>query len=189
MKNLLRIRIASSITMLCCILAFTACSQPVKQNSPQSTQQQNGGGNGGNNGGQQNGGGNGGNNGGQQNGGGNGGNNGGQQNGGGNGGNNGGQQNGGEDSSSPTYTVYLRNASTNSAITFWYVKEIDNEDVTSYYSYVRINPGERGYIANIPGNKKYKVNSKVESLSDPSDWTAKAFDELYLDEDKYLVVY
>jgi len=150
MKNLLRIRIASSITMLCCILAFTACSQPVKQNSPQSTQQQNGGGNGGNNGG---------------------------------------QQNGGEDSSSPTYTVYLRNASTNSAITFWYVKEIDNEDVTSYYSYVRINPGERGYIANIPGNKKYKVNSKVESLSDPSDWTAKAFDELYLDEDKYLVVY
>ena len=184
MKNLLRIRIASSITMLCCILAFTACSQPVKQNSPQSTQQQNGGGNGGNNGGQQNGGGNGGNNGGQQNGGGNGGNNGGQQNGGGNGGNN-----GGEDSSSPTYTVYLRNASTNSAITFWYVKEIDNEDVTSYYSYVRINPGERGYIANIPGNKKYKVNSKVESLSDPSDWTAKAFDELYLDEDKYLVVY
>ena len=159
MKNLLRIRIASSITMLCCILAFTACSQPVKQNSPQSTQQQNGGGNGGNNGGQQN------------------------------GGDNGGQQNGGEDSSSPTYTVYLRNASTNSAITFWYVKEIDNEDVTSYYSYVRINPGERGYIANIPGNKKYKVNSKVESLSDPSDWTAKAFDELYLDEDKYLVVY
>jgi len=146
MKNLLRIRIASSITMLCCILAFTACSQPVKQNSPQSTQQQNSG-------------------------------------------NNGGQQNGGEDSSSPTYTVYLRNASTNSAITFWYVKEIDNEDVTSYYSYVRINPGERGYIANIPGNKKYKVNSKVESLSDPSEWTAKAFDELYLDEDKYLVVY
>lgn len=146
MKNLLRIRIASSITMLCCILAFTACYQPVKQNSPQSTQQQNGG-------------------------------------------NNGGQQNGGEDSSSPTYTVYLRNASTNSAITFWYVKEIDNEDVTSYYSYVRINPGERGYIANIPGNKKYKVNSKVESLSDPSEWTAKAFDELYLDEDKYLVVY
>ena len=150
MKNLLRIRIASSITMLCCILAFTACSQPVKQNSPQSTQQQNGGGNGGNNGG---------------------------------------QQNGGEDSSSPTYTVYLRNASTNSAITFWYVKEIDNEDVTSYYSYVRINPGERGYIANIPGNKKYKVNAKVESLSDPSDWHAKWFDELYLDEDKYLVVY
>ena len=149
MKNLLRIRIASSITMLCCILAFTACSQPVKQNSSHSTQQQNGGGTGGNNGG---------------------------------------QQNGGKDSNSPTYTVYLRNASTNSAITFWYVKEIDNEDVT-YYSYIRINPGERGYIANIPGNKKYKVNSKVESLSDPSDWTAKAFDELYLDEDKYLVVY
>lgn len=148
MKNLLRIRIASSITMLCCILAFTACSQPVKQNSSHSTQQQNGGGTGGNNGG---------------------------------------QQNGGKDSNSPTYTVYLRNASTNSAITFWYVKEIDNEDVT-YYSYIRINPGERGYIANIPGNKRYKVNAKVASLSDLSDWHAKWFDELYLDEDKYLVV-
>ena len=187
MKNLLRIRIASSITMLCCILAFTACSQPVKQNSSHSTQQQNGGGTGGNNGGQQNGGGTGGNNGGQQNGGGTGGNNGGQQNGGGTGGNNGGQQNGGKDSSSPTYTVYLRNASTNSAIIFWYVKEVDNEDVT-YYSRIRINPGERGYIANIPGNKKYTVNSKVASLSDLSDWHAKWFDELYLDEDKYLVL-
>ena len=148
MKNLLRIRIASSITMLCCILAFTACSQPVKQNSSHSTQQQNGGGTGGNNGG---------------------------------------QQNGGKDSSSPTYTVYLRNASTNSAIIFWYVKEVDNEDVT-YYSRIRINPGERGYIANIPGNKKYTVNSKVASLSDLSDWHAKWFDELYLDEDKYLVL-
>ena len=144
MKNLLRIRIASSITMLCCILAFTACSQPVKQNSSHSTQQQNGGGTGGNNGG------------------------------GGNG--------------PVKYTVYLKNDTSDSAITFWYVQEIDNKDVT-YYSYVRINPGESGSIPNIPGNKKYEVNSKVESLSNPSDWTAKWLDELYLDEDKHLVVY
>ena len=157
MKNLLRVRIASSITMLCCILAFTACSQPVKQNSPQSTQQQNGGGTSGNNGG--------------------------QQNGGGTGGNNGGGGNG-----PVKYTVYLKNDTSDSAITFWYVQEIDNKDVT-YYSYVRINPGESGSIPNIPGNKKYEVNSKVESLSNPSDWTAKWLDELYLDEDKHLVVY
>ena len=91
------------------------------------------------------------------------------------------------DSKTVVKIVILPNASTNSAITFWYVKEIDNEDVT-YYSYIRINPGERGYIANIPGNKRYKVNAKVASLSDLSDWHAKWFDELYLDEDKYLVV-
>ena len=160
--------IGALVLIISAVVLITGCSQP---NSNK--------GNTGNNSGNiSNNGGNTGNNGGNT------GNNGGNTgNNGGNTGNNGGNTG---NTTPAKYTVYLKNKSRTGTITFWYVEESDNKDIT-YYGDTAIAPGEIGIITNIPGNKKYNLNSLVK-YKGSSETVPKWIDEFYLDENKTFVL-
>lgn len=139
MKNV--VRFAAGAAALCWIFAFASCAQPTNKDSGgnNSGYQQGSGNNSGGNSSQQ-------------------GNNSGTQQ---NGGNGSGSQQGGENQNTPkTYTVYLKNNS-DYAVTFWYVKNVDNG--STYSSLARVEAGDTGSITGIPGGNTYKYNSKLEN--------------------------
>ncbi|MGP1459444.1 MAG: hypothetical protein ACTTKL_09060 [Treponema sp.] len=157
MKNVFRI--AAGAAALCCIFAFASCAQPASKDSGNNSglQQGNGGGthqSGGNGGSSHQGSGN---------------------NSGGNG-----SQHGGENQPT-TYTVYLKNKS-DYAVTFWYVKNVDDEE-DYYASRTRIEAGNTGYITGIPGGKTYEYNSQLENGD------IRYSNPFYLDDDFVITIH